>query len=196
MPFCPQCRDEFEDWVEACPDCKVALVEALPPLPPKQKKMLPEESLVVVDTYNYPLQAHLARTKLESEGIEGFVADEHMITANWLYSIAVGGVKLWVKESDAEKAMQVLESISPDIRDETVATQDYTDDERCPRCKSINIDYQSIHTRRFFFFWLIFYVVGLPLILPFFKRKWKCNSCGYEWKMRGRRGKNRRDDRD
>jgi hypothetical protein len=33
MPFCPNCRDEFEDWVEICPDCRVALVDELPPLP-------------------------------------------------------------------------------------------------------------------------------------------------------------------
>jgi len=30
MPYCPQCRDEFQDWVKVCPDCKVALVEQLP----------------------------------------------------------------------------------------------------------------------------------------------------------------------
>ena len=33
MPYCPQCRDEFQDWVETCPDCKVPLVNTLPPLP-------------------------------------------------------------------------------------------------------------------------------------------------------------------
>jgi hypothetical protein len=29
MPFCPRCRDEFEDWVETCPDCRVRLVAEL-----------------------------------------------------------------------------------------------------------------------------------------------------------------------
>ena len=33
MPFCPNCRDEFEDWVKLCPDCHIALVNELPPLP-------------------------------------------------------------------------------------------------------------------------------------------------------------------
>lgn len=33
MPFCPNCRDEFEDWVETCPDCKVSLVDEQPPKP-------------------------------------------------------------------------------------------------------------------------------------------------------------------
>jgi hypothetical protein len=33
MPFCPNCRDEFEDWVKTCPDCGVSLVNELTPLP-------------------------------------------------------------------------------------------------------------------------------------------------------------------
>ena len=30
MPFCPKCRDEFQDWVKTCPDCHVTLVAELP----------------------------------------------------------------------------------------------------------------------------------------------------------------------
>ena len=31
MPFCPECRKEFEDGVVLCRDCRCDLVEALPP---------------------------------------------------------------------------------------------------------------------------------------------------------------------
>jgi hypothetical protein len=31
MPFCPECRDEFQAWVKTCPDCHVALVAELRP---------------------------------------------------------------------------------------------------------------------------------------------------------------------
>lgn len=48
MPFCPECRDEFEDWVEACPDCKVALVKQLPSLPETGEKR--DEPLVKIAT--------------------------------------------------------------------------------------------------------------------------------------------------
>lgn len=39
MPFCPTCRQEFESFARACPDCEVALVDSLPdptatPAPP------------------------------------------------------------------------------------------------------------------------------------------------------------------
>jgi len=29
MPFCPKCRDEFQDWAKTCPDCRVRLVAEL-----------------------------------------------------------------------------------------------------------------------------------------------------------------------
>ena len=37
MPFCPKCRDEFQDWVKTCPDCQVALV-AEPPAPAESSR--------------------------------------------------------------------------------------------------------------------------------------------------------------
>jgi hypothetical protein len=30
MPYCPDCRYEYQDGVSECPDCDAALVEALP----------------------------------------------------------------------------------------------------------------------------------------------------------------------
>ena len=39
--FCPNCRDEFQDWVKMCPDCHVNLVDNLPPSskPPAIKRV-------------------------------------------------------------------------------------------------------------------------------------------------------------
>jgi hypothetical protein len=31
MPYCPKCKDGFQDWVKECPDCHVELVNELPP---------------------------------------------------------------------------------------------------------------------------------------------------------------------
>ncbi len=36
MPFCPNCRDEFQDWVKVCSDCNSTLVDKLLPLNTKK----------------------------------------------------------------------------------------------------------------------------------------------------------------
>jgi hypothetical protein len=108
MPFCPKCKDEFQDWVKACPDCRVALEDKLPPPSPKIKSILPVDPIVTIATFSYPTEAHLNKAKLESEGIDAFVADEHIVQANWLYSLAIGGVRLQVKESEAEEALSII----------------------------------------------------------------------------------------
>jgi hypothetical protein len=52
--------------------------------------------------------AELAKSKLESEGIPCFLANKNLIGINWLYSFALGGVKLQVRKDDAEIAEKIL----------------------------------------------------------------------------------------
>lgn len=59
-------------------------------------------------SFTYPHEAHLAKAKLESEGIEVQIADELTAQVNNFYSNAIGGVKLNVRVDDAEKAMKML----------------------------------------------------------------------------------------
>jgi len=131
--------------------------------------------LVTIARFSHPTKAHIARAKLEAKGIWAFVADEHLIAANWLYSNAVGGVKLQVSERNAERALEILgiyldrdESGKDEVKDEQV---------ECPQCGSTNVRYERYALRPVFTSWLI-----LPAPLPFLKRKWKCRDCGYEWK--------------
>ena len=44
--FCPQCRCEFPAWVRKCPNCKIPLVEKLPPPPEPVEKTISYEALV------------------------------------------------------------------------------------------------------------------------------------------------------
>ena len=64
--------------------------------------------LITIATFNYPAQAHVLRTKLESQGIWSFVADENFVTATGPCSNSIGGVKLQVKEQDVERALEIL----------------------------------------------------------------------------------------
>jgi hypothetical protein len=66
------------------------------------------DTYITVLTFTYPHELAVIRGRLESEGIECFVKDELTVQVNPFYSNAIGGVKLQVKESDLEKAMEIL----------------------------------------------------------------------------------------
>ena len=65
-------------------------------------------TLVTVATFTTPLEAELARGRLEEEGVEAHVADGELVTADWTMSNAVGGVKVRVSTEDADRARAVL----------------------------------------------------------------------------------------
>jgi hypothetical protein len=62
-------------------------------------------------SFSQPVEAHLLRLRLENEGITAYLRDEHLVTFDWLYSNAVGGVKVDVADEDYERALEVLESV-------------------------------------------------------------------------------------
>src|SRR5579872_7326377 len=97
---CPFCGESIQSGNIHCGSCGKKLRE----LTDKEKA----EDLVIIARYNNPMEAHLAQTKLESEGIEAYIADEHMVSINPGYDIAFGGVKLRVKKSELGRANQVL----------------------------------------------------------------------------------------
>ena len=64
--------------------------------------------LVTVASYWLPYEAHLARSKLEAQGIPAALADEHTIEAQWLFANALGGVKVMVHPLYADAARAIL----------------------------------------------------------------------------------------
>lgn len=63
---------------------------------------------ITILTFTYPHEAHLAKGKLESEGIEVQITDEMTVQVHNFYSNAIGGVKLSVRETDLQKANKIL----------------------------------------------------------------------------------------
>jgi hypothetical protein len=68
------------------------------------------DELVTVATYDQSLDAHIALGRLAAEGIQATLFDDQMVQMDWLYSIALGGIKLRVSRSDAKAAQRVLET--------------------------------------------------------------------------------------
>jgi len=64
--------------------------------------------LKTILTFDNIVDAHLALGKLQSEGLEAFLQDEHLVQTDWLYNIAVGGIKLQVDEHDIKRAQDIL----------------------------------------------------------------------------------------
>ena len=70
----------------------------------------PMDEFVTVATYDKPIDAHIALGRLAAEGIEAQLFDENMVQMDWLYSIALGGIKLRVARGDEMAARKVLET--------------------------------------------------------------------------------------
>jgi hypothetical protein len=66
------------------------------------------DNYITVLTFTYPYEVAIIRGRLESEGIECFVQDELTVQVHPFYSNAIGGVKLQVKASDLQQAVEIL----------------------------------------------------------------------------------------
>jgi hypothetical protein len=57
-------------------------------------------------------EALLAKSALESAGIECFLGDDNLIRMDWLWSNLLGGIKLRVRQEDAIVASRLLEGMA------------------------------------------------------------------------------------
>lgn len=74
--------------------------------------------LVTVAVFNYPHEAYSLRGRLETEGIFCFLENENIVTANPLYSHAVGGIQIRVKKEDKEKALEIIDEINKSVKND------------------------------------------------------------------------------
>ena len=65
--------------------------------------------MVTIRSFPDVMQAWLAKSGLESAGIECYLVDDNMVRLDWGISILLGGVKLRVKPEDAEAALVFLD---------------------------------------------------------------------------------------
>ena len=102
----PFFRDGAETWRESR-------------LPSTREAPLPDmDEFVTVATYDRVTDAHIALGRLAAEGIEARLFDDQMVQMDWLYSIAVGGIKLRVARGDAKAAREVLATDYSAVLDE------------------------------------------------------------------------------
>jgi hypothetical protein len=67
-----------------------------------------DDEPVTVGLYRDLPEALLAKGRLESAGMECFLADDNMVRLDWFLSNAIGNMRLQVREKDAEEARELL----------------------------------------------------------------------------------------
>lgn len=139
-----------------------------------------KDGYACVASFTEPLQANLAKTKLQSEGIDCYLTNEHMVRMNFFYSQALGGVQLFVPEQDLQRAREALEGKGftlfalPDADESGPVAP--SKEPNCPRCHSGNV----YNDRRPRLVTTIAFYLGLPF--AFFRKRKRCSRCGFEWK--------------
>lgn len=103
--------------------------------------------------------AHLARSRLESAGLEVEVRDESTISLYWLYSAALGGVRLAVREEEVHAAQEILREPPSD---EGILV--------CPHCGSRDVSVRLLSPAGAFLT-----LISLPIPLPL--QTADCRSC-------------------
>ena len=121
-----------------------------------------------IATFSKPEEAHLFRTRLEAAGIP----DEHLIQMDWLYSNAIGGVRVQIADKDVEAAREFLANDSrlpaPDAIDVV-----------CPKCGSHDTAPDELPRRIAFLSFLVF---NFPFL--FARHRWRCASCRHVFRAR------------
>lgn len=112
-----------------------------------------------VAAYSKPEEAYLAKARLESDGINASVRDDVTISLYWLFSNAIGGVKVDVEDEDYDRAREVL--ALPKVAAGLL---------RCPHCGSDEVRMRELSP-------LAAICIGIGFILPFRSRKADCLSC-------------------
>ncbi len=119
-------------------------------------------------------EALLAKGALDSAEIESFLVDDNMIRMDWFYSNLVGGIKLCVKQEDADAALDLLEqSIPEEFLVEGIGPYEQP---RCPKCQSLDVAFENLNQP---VAWISAYLLA-PI--PLRRKRWVCHSCRERWR--------------
>ena len=140
---------------------------------------------IILLVTSYPQEAHIAKSYLESEGIEVVLKDELTSQMLHIYPDSIGGVKLLVHESNYKRGHQLLKNAGYAVSENVTSQQPVilvkadsrTDKYSCPFCKSNNIGRKREGN---ILNLMIYFILGT--FFPIFRRSYKCFDCKKVWK--------------
>lgn len=140
-------------------------------------------NMVTVGQFNDIASASVARARLEAAGIYCFLADEHTLGVQWLYTQAIGGFRLQVAQAHEEIARALLaeDSVSEDeLTKQALEWQGgdeyYKAEPACPACGSTKIEEKS--SKKPLRILSLFVYMPMPLEV----KNYRCTVCGEEWR--------------
>ncbi len=145
------------------------------------------DQLVTLVTFSTSWEAQLARARLEAEGIEAVIADEHVARVYGGLGV-VGGIRLQVWQPDAARAAAALADSRP-LPEIYLVTDEDAARPRCPGCNSDNVSFERWSRLGFLSSLLL---LGVPLPVP--RGRWSCRHCGADWSGEELRGGPQPDD--
>lgn len=140
------------------------------------KRRRPAEGIVLtrVASYTNAIEAHLARLRLEQEGIPAFVFNEHHVWSQWDMSQALGGVAVHVPAEhliEAKAALTAHDAGAFALAETEPAIE-------CPRCRKTDIARKRASFKAAM---LAVHFAAFPLY--FRPATWRCRDCGHEWDL-------------
>jgi hypothetical protein len=126
--------------------------------------------LIPIASYTYTSEAMIYKAKLQSEGIQVYLQNEHTINTDPLLSNAVGGVQLLVSQDEVMVAKKILNDIPSFIVDNDGNLLN------CKKChQSKIVSYTNILDKKTFLGFIpVFIFGGLPW---YAKHKYYCENC-------------------
>ncbi len=119
MPYCPQCRYEYEAGVLLCPDCNRPLVDQLPP--EQTVAVTPDSSWVVVGKVASEMKSEMAQGALDSNNIPSVILSSTfsaygrgMDFQSAVGQTTAGGNVVMVPREYHEEALVILQAVLGD----------------------------------------------------------------------------------
>jgi hypothetical protein len=115
VPYCPDCRIEYEDTIQTCNECGGALAAGpMPELAAAHRGS--EEKWNVLMRVRAPETAGIVSGLLESEGIEAEVIDKGVSEFPLPAVGNLPSIEIWVPESEVAGARALLYSVRQDTK--------------------------------------------------------------------------------
>ncbi len=157
--------------------------------------------LVTAGRFHVLQEAENARAVLQAEGIDSVLTNESLLRSDWVNPESAGGIRVEVRDSDAERAREVLQTVADGFDLGEIATLDAELEPAVPVAACVecgSIDFHPIPKLRIFLlvavilggmaiigernFWPLLALILLGFAIIFlFVENWRCRDCGAQW---------------